>query len=62
MGESGYLARFRPSADDPHHCECGELSHIFGSKEGGAALEAFIAASQACVRPCRTDLPPEDHG
>jgi hypothetical protein len=38
------------------------LSHIFGTKSGGEALGAFIAASQACVRPRRRDPPPEDHG
>jgi hypothetical protein len=38
------------------------LSHIFGSKQGGVALGAFIAASQACLRPQRKELPPEDHG
>ena len=88
-----YSARFRPTSNDPHHCECGEplqtanhvlshcprhaaarqqhflsipnivsLSHIFGTEEGGEALGAFIAATQACVRPRRQDPTPEDHG
>jgi hypothetical protein len=38
------------------------ISHIFGSKPGGAALGAFIAASQACVRSRRNDPPPENNG
>jgi hypothetical protein len=38
------------------------LSLIFGSKKGGSALGAFIAATQACARPRRRDPTPEDHG
>ncbi|KAI0248416.1 hypothetical protein BJV78DRAFT_799137 [Lactifluus subvellereus] len=38
------------------------LSTIFGTKEGGAALGAFLAETQACLRPRRRDPPPEDHG
>ena len=38
------------------------LSTIFGTKEGGAALGAFLAETQACLRPRRRDPPPEDYG
>ena len=40
------------------------LSLIFGTKDGGEVLGAFIAASQACVRPRRTETEPEpeDYG
>ena len=37
------------------------LSTIFGTK-GGAALGAFLAETQACLRPRRRDPPPEDYG
>ena len=38
------------------------LSTIFGTKEGGAALGAFLAETQACLRPRRREAPPEDYG
>jgi hypothetical protein len=36
------------------------LSHVFGTKEGGVALGAFLAASQGCIRPRRTERTPEE--
>ena len=36
------------------------LSHLFSSKEGGAALGAFIPVTQACLQPRRRS-PLEDH-
>ena len=38
------------------------LSIIFGTKEGGTALGAFLAETQACLRPRRQEAPPEDYG
>ena len=45
------------------------MSLVFGSEKGGVALGAFIAASQACIRPRRRadsveerEATPEDHG
>jgi Reverse transcriptase (RNA-dependent DNA polymerase) len=37
------------------------LSIIFGTKEGGATLGAFLAETQACMQPRRQEPPPEDH-